>query len=189
MSWKVKDSANTEIPRRDTPWCTEEMKAAWRKDILPRYATSHGALMPILHEIQHAYRHVPYQAMIEVANFLEIPPSEVLDTVSFYEEYTTEPVGRCVIGICQSIACEVCGHQALLDHVRDRLGIEPHETTEDGMFTLLAMECLGSCDTAPVALFNETLHERLDIPTVDRLIEAVAREGGEGKLASHAPEP
>ena len=115
MSWKVVDSANAEIPRRDEPWCTERMKAHWTEKILPRYETSHGALMPILHDVQHEYRHVPYQAMIEIASFLAIPPAEVLDTVSFYEEYTTEPVGKCVIGICQSIACEVCGHTALLD--------------------------------------------------------------------------
>ena len=189
MSWKVKDSANLEIPRRDTPWCTAEMKAQWQDDILPRYATKHGALMPILHELQHAYRHVPLQAMVEVAAFLELPPAEVLDTVSFYEEFTVEPVGKCLIGICQSIACEVCGHQELLDHVQDELGIEPHETTDDGMFTLLAMECLGSCDTAPVALFNETLHEKLDIATVDQLIAEVRQAGGDGPMASDEPEP
>ncbi|NCF39369.1 MAG: hypothetical protein GWP75_04530 [Planctomycetia bacterium] len=179
MSWKIVDSGNAKIERRDEPWCTEAMKARWTAEIIPRYETRHGALMPILHEVQHEYRHVPYQAMIELATFLQIPPAEVLDTVSFYEEYTVEPVGKCVIGICQSIACEVCGHQALLDHVRDELGIDPHETTEDGLFSLLAMECLGSCDTAPVALFNETLHENLDIPTIDRLI-AEARQVGDG---------
>lgn len=178
MSWKVVDSANAEIPRRDEPWCTERMKAHWTEKILPRYETSHGALMPILHDVQHEYRHVPYQAMIEIASFLSIPPAEVLDTVSFYEEYTTEPVGKCVIGICQSIACEVCGHTALLDHCRDVLDVEPHETTKDGLFTLLTLECLGSCDTAPVALFNETLHENLTIETVDELIAKVRAEGG-----------
>jgi NADH-quinone oxidoreductase subunit E len=83
-----------------------------------------------------------------------------------------------VIGICQSIACEVCGHQKLLDHVRDRLGIEPHETTDDGKFTLLALECLGSCDTAPVALFNETLHEKLTIEKIDALIDEASRASG-----------
>ena len=82
MSWKVVDSANAEIPRRDEPWCTERMKAHWTEKILPRYETSHGALMPILHDVQHEYRHVPYQAMIEIASFLSIPPAEVLDTVS-----------------------------------------------------------------------------------------------------------
>jgi NADH-quinone oxidoreductase subunit E len=101
-----------------------------------------------------------------------------MDTVTFYEEFHTEPVGKCVIGICQSIACEVCGHQKLLDHVRDRLGIEPHETTDDGKFTLLALECLGSCDTAPVALFNETLHEKLTIEKIDALIDEASRAGG-----------
>ena len=77
---------------------------------------------------------------------------------------------------------------ALLDHVQDELGIEPHETTDDGMFTLLAMECLGSCDTAPVALFNETLHEKLDIATVDKLIAEVRQAGGDGPMASDEPE-
>ena len=179
MSWKAVDSAQTEIERRSEPWCTAAMKATWTEKLLPRYETRHGALMPILHDVQHAYRHVSYQAMIEIASFLAIPPAEVLDTVSFYEEYTTEPVGKCVIGICQSIACEVCGHQKLLDHCRDTLGIELHETTEDGLFTLLALECLGSCDTAPVALFNETLHENLTLETVDQLIGKVRQVGGD----------
>jgi NADH:ubiquinone oxidoreductase subunit E len=186
MSWKVVDSANTEIDRRSEPWCTDSMKATWTKKILPRYETTHGALMPILHDVQHAYRHVSYQAMIEIASFLGIPPAEVLDTVTFYEEYTTEPVGKCVIGICQSIACEVCGHRKLLDHCRDTLGIEPHETTEDGVFTLLALECLGSCDTAPVALFNETLHENLTIETVTELI-GQARQVDEEPKRHEAP--
>lgn len=153
------------------------MKERWERELLPRYATRQGALMPILHEIQHAHRHVPYQAMVEIASFLKIAPAEVLDTVTFYEEYSTEPRGRCVIGICQSIACEVCGHDKLLDHVRNKLGIEPHETTDDGAFTLLTLECLGSCDTAPVALMNETLHENLTVESVDRLIEEVKRNG------------
>ena len=179
MSWKVVDSDKTEIERRSEPWCTDAMKATWTEKVLPRYETTHGALMPILHDVQHAYRHVPYQAMIEIASFLQIPPAEVLDTVTFYEEYTTEPVGKCVIGICQSIACEVCGHQKLLDHCRETLGIELHETSGDGLFTLLALECLGSCDTAPVALFNETLHENLTLETVDELIGRVRQAGGD----------
>ncbi|MBC23908.1 MAG: NAD(P)H-dependent oxidoreductase subunit E [Phycisphaerae bacterium] len=179
MSWKTKPSGTMQIDRRQEPYLTADMAASFREQILPRYATSMGALMPILHEIQHAYRHVPYQAMIEIAEFLSITPADVLDTVTFYEEYHLEPVGRCVIGICQSIACEVCGHQALLDHVRERLDIEPHETTDDGAYTLLAMECLGSCDTAPVALFNEELHENLTIETVDRLIDQAAQERGD----------
>jgi NADH:ubiquinone oxidoreductase subunit E len=171
MAWITKPSATQKIPTRAEPYLTAAMKERWERELIPRYATRQGALMPILHEIQHAHRCVPYQAMIEIAGFLKISAAEVLDTVSFYEEYTTEKLGQCVIGICQSIACEVCGHQKLVDHVRNKLGIEPHETTDDGKFTLLTLECLGSCDTAPVALFNETLHENLTIEKVDDLID------------------
>lgn len=177
MAWTVKPSSTQKFPTRSEPYLTTAMKERWERELLPRYATRQGALMPILHEIQHAHRHVPYQAMVEIASFLKIAPAEVLDTVTFYEEYSTEPRGRCVIGICQSIACEVCGHDKLLDHVRNKLGIEPHETTDDGAFTLLTLECLGSCDTAPVALMNETLHENLTVESVDRLIEEVKRNG------------
>lgn len=175
MSWTTKPSATTKIALRAEPYCTQAMKDRWTKDLLPRYATKEAALLPILHDLQHEYRYIAYQAMVEVGSFLSLHPAMVMDTVTFYEEFHTEPVGKCVIGVCQSIACEVCGHKKLLDHVRTRLGIEPHETTDDGKFTLLTLECLGSCDTAPVALLNETLHENLTIATLDALIDEAGR--------------
>lgn len=171
MAWIVKPSATTKIEKRSEPYLTAAMKDHYTKVFLPRYETTMGALMPILHDVQHHYGWIPYQAMIEIATFLKIKPADVLDTVSFYEEYHTEPVGKCVIGVCQSIACEVCGHQAIVDHLRDKLGIEPHETTDDGRFTLLTLECLGSCDTAPVALVGDELHENLTVEKLDRIID------------------
>ena len=160
MSWHTKPSATTRVPKSTTPFVTAAHAARWTTEILPKYAVKHGALMPILHEVQHEHRHIPLQAMVEIAAFLEI-------------------VGKCVIGVCQSIACEVCNHKEILDRVRTRLGIEPHETTADGKFTLLTMECLGSCDTAPVALFGETLHENLTVAKLDALLdEAVANVSG-----------
>jgi NADH:ubiquinone oxidoreductase subunit E len=180
MAWITKPSATQKIPTRAEPYLTAAMKDRYERELLPRYATRQGALMPILHDIQHAHRCIPYQAMIEIAAFLKITPAEVLDTATFYEEYSVEPRGACVIGICQSIACEVCEHKALVDRVRERLGIEPHETTDDGRFTLLTLECLGSCDTAPVALLNETLHENLTVEKLDRLIDEAARGDAHG---------
>lgn len=181
MSWKAKPSATTDPVSLDVladlerpaggSFVTEAFRSRWTSEILPKYATKHGALMPILHDLQDAYRCIPYQAMIDVARFLDIPPAEVLDTTSFYEEYHTEPVGRCVVGVCQSIACEVCGHQAIVDHIRTRLDLEPHETDDEGRFTLLQLECLGSCDTAPVALFNDELLENLTMEQVDSVID------------------
>jgi NADH-quinone oxidoreductase E subunit len=174
MAWTVKPSATATIPTRDEPYLTDELKTKFT-EIVARYEQKRGALMPILHEIQHAYGHIPYQAMVEIAAFLELAPGDVLDTVSFYEEYSTEPLGKYVIAMCQSVACEVCGHQAILDHLRERLEIEPHETTDDGMFTLLALECLGACDGGPCALVNDDLHENLTIEKIDAILDDLER--------------
>ncbi len=171
MAWTVKPSATTAIKQRAEPYLTDEMKARYTDEILPRYETHRAALLPILNDLQQRYRCIAHQAMVEVAQFLKISPADVLDTVSFYEGYTTDPTGTCVIAVCQSIACEICGQVALLDHLRDRLGIEPHETTEDGRFTLLTLECLGSCDTAPVALVGDTLYENLTVEKVDQILD------------------
>lgn len=173
MAWPTKPSATMQIPRRAEPYVTAAMKERWTRDVLPKYPTRLGALMPILHDVQHAHRHVPHQAMLEIAQFLGIQPSDVLDTVSFYDEYTIEQRGAVTIGVCHSIACEQCGCTStkLLERVRAKLGLVPGETTECGRVTCIAMDCLGSCDTAPVALFNETLHENLDEATMDRLID------------------
>ena len=176
MAWQIKPSSTTKIPKRAEPYLSEDMKAQYTADLLPRYEEHRGALLPILSDVQHRYRCIPYQAMMEVAQLLKISVADVLDTVSFYEEYTTEPTGKCVIAVCQSIACEVCGHQAILDHLRRKLDIEPHETTDDGRFTLLTLECLGSCDTAPVALVGDTLYENLTIEKIDDITEQATDE-------------
>ncbi len=173
MAWHVKPSATTKIATRDEPYLTDEMKAHYREEIIPRYEQTMGALMPILTDVQRRYGHVPYQAMIEIATLLEITPGDVLDTASFYEEYTTEPVGKYVIGVCQSIACEVCGHQAILDHLREKLDLEPHETSDDGRFTVLTLECLGACEGAPCALINDQRHDQLTIEGLDALLDGL----------------
>lgn len=173
MTWIAKPSGTRTVESRDVPYVTDAMKARWTADLLPRYETTHGALMPVLHDLQHEVGWVPLQAMSEIAAFLGIPPGEVLDTATFYEEYHTHPVGQHVIGICQSIACEACGHQAILDHIRQRLDVEPHETTEDGRFTLMALECLGACDTAPCCLVNDDRHDNLTIEKLDEIIDAL----------------
>lgn len=173
MAWTVKPSATAKIPKRDEPYLTAELRAHFEREIIPRYEKKRGALMPILHEVQDRYGHIPYQAMIEIAKLLEIAPADVLDTASFYEEYHTQPVGKYVIAVCQSIACEVCGHQTILDHLCRKLGIEPHETTDDGKFTLLALECLGACDGAPCALVNDDRYDNLTIEKIDRILDGL----------------
>jgi NADH-quinone oxidoreductase E subunit len=176
MAWIAKQSANTKLQKRDVPYLTPVLMDKITKDIMPRYATSQGALMTTLHEVQHEYGYIPWEAMVEIAKVLGITPAQVADVVSFYEDYSSEPLGKYVVGICQSIACEVCGHQALIDHLKNRLGVDVHETTADGKFTLLGMECIGACDNAPCALVNGKQYNNLSISMVDELVDRLSEE-------------
>ncbi len=161
MAWITKNSATARVERRAQPYLTDAMRSRLETELLPRYETRKAALLPALHMIQHEYGWIPHQAMLEIAQALDIPPAEVLDTASFYEEYWLHPKGAHTIAVCRSIACEFCGHEEITQAVKDKLGIDVGETTDDGRFTLIELECLGSCGTAPVALIDETLHERL----------------------------
>jgi len=180
MAWITKNSGGMRIERRDAPYLTDAMRERLSREILPRYETTLAALLPTLHEVQHAYGWIPHQAMMEIAAFLSIKPADVIDTASFYEEYWLKPKGTHLIQICRSIACEFCGHEAITQAVKDALGIDVGETTDDGMFTLIELECLGSCDTAPVALIDERLHERLTPQGIVAAIEAARRENAGG---------
>lgn len=182
MAWITKNSGTMKIERRDEPYLTQAMRERLTSEILPRYEQVRGALLPALHMIQHEYGWVPQQAMMEIAEFLQLKPADVIDTATFYEEYALRPRGSHVIGVCRSIACESCGHKQITETCREKLGIEVGETTEDGRFTLIELECLGSCGTAPVALVNETLHENL---TPERMAEVID-EAASGKSGEHA---
>lgn len=174
MAWIAKKSGSMRVERRDEPFLTEAMRRELRERVLPRYERAQGAVLPALHMIQHAYGHIPAQALEEIAAQIGITRAEVLDAASFYEEYWLNPRGRHLIAVCRSIACECCGHGAITDAVRRKLGIEVGETTDDGRFTLVEVECLGSCDTAPVALIDENLHENLTPDSIGTAIDAHA---------------
>jgi NADH:ubiquinone oxidoreductase subunit E len=121
--------------------------------------------------IQHEYSWIPPQAMQEIAEFLGLRAADVLDTASFYEEYWLTPRGENIISVCRSIACEFCDHKAVTEACKAKLGIDVGETTDDGKFTLIEIECLGSCGTAPAALVNEKLVENATAETISRAID------------------
>lgn len=181
MAWIVENRREQSARTSDTPYLTDELKNHLREKYFPRYPTKRAVLMPALHIVQHTYGWIPMQAIEELAEFLEIAPAEALDTASFYEEYWLKPKGKYLIGVCRSLACEICRGRELTDHLRRKLGVEPGETTADGRFTLIEMECLGSCGTAPVALCNEVLHEELTPEKLDRLIAELPEDPAEYK--------
>ena len=180
MAWLTKPSGTMKIPSRAEPYLTDAMKSQLTRDILPRYETKQGALITTLHTVQHEWGWLPWQALEEVAAFLGLKPADVWDTASFYEEFWLQPKGATVIAVCRSISCEVCGHAEITKACAQKLGIDVGETTDDGKFTLVELECLGSCGTAPAMLVNETLHENLTPQSVEKILDQAAEHGGHG---------
>jgi NADH:ubiquinone oxidoreductase subunit E len=178
MAWITKNSATMQIARREEPYLTAGMKQDLMQRIMPRYETNLACTLPALHLIQHEYGWIPFQAMEEIAEFLDLNAADVLDTASFYEEYWLKPKGRHLIGVCRSIACEFCGQPGITDAIKARLNIDVGETTDDGRFTLIELECIGACGGAPAALIDETLHENLTPQRIVELIDAVKDDHG-----------
>src|SRR4051795_4989496 len=170
MAWIVEDRRAAQVAAGEA-LLTEEMKRHLRDVYFPRYPTKRAVLLPALHHVQHTYGWIPTQAIQEVAEFLEVAPAEALDTATFYEEYWLKPKGKYLIQVCRSLSCEICDSEKLTEACRRKLGIDVGETSEDGRFTLVELECLGSCGTAPVALVNEVLHEELTPQKLQELID------------------
>lgn len=185
MAWMTKNSAGMKVEKRAEPYLTAAMRKDLTDRVLPRYANKQAALLPALHMIQHEYGWVPGQAMLEIAEFLQLQPSQVIDTASFYEEYWLKPKGQNLVQVCRSIACEFCGQKEITQACKDKLGIDVGETTDDGKFTLIELECIGSCGTAPAMLVNETLHENVTPEGVEKIIDETAKQSGHAGHGHH----
>ena len=170
MAWIVEDVRRTEVKERPEPFLTGEMKHHLESTYFPRYPTKRAVLLPALHHVQHAYGWIPPQALDEIGEFLGLTSGEVLDTASFYEEYWLKPKGKYLFQVCRSLACEICGSRDLTDHLSAKFGIDAGETSEDGRYTLVELECLGSCGTAPVVGVNDVLYENVTPESIDELI-------------------
>src|SRR5688500_1888521 len=176
MAWIVENRRTAVVERRAEPYLTDDMKIDLGRKYFPRYPTKRAVLLPALHAVQHKYNWIPTQALEEIAEFLELAPAEVMDTATFYEEYWLKPKGQFLIQVCRSLSCEICDSGKLTDHCKKKLNLQPFETTDDGRFTLVELECLGACGTAPVALINDVLHENLTVEKLDALIEALPKD-------------
>ena len=137
------------------------------RSFFDRYETKRAALLPALQIAQNTLGHVNLQAMVEIAELLDLQPSEVYDTASFYTHFWTTPKGRKTIVCCRSTSCALLNAEAVLQAFKDTLGIDEHQTTPDGEYSLMTEECLAGCDHAPCVLINERLHQRVkpeDVP-------------------------
>ena len=131
-----------------------------------------GPLLPILHELQAEFGHVPQEALPVIAEALNLSKAEVHGVVSFYHDFRKEPAGRHVIKLCRAEACQSMGGDAIAARLQELLGIGFHETAKDGSVTLDPVYCLGLCACAPAALVDGEPVGRLD----DETLEAIAAE-------------
>ncbi|HEV3163813.1 MAG TPA: NAD(P)H-dependent oxidoreductase subunit E [Isosphaeraceae bacterium] len=157
------------------PMLNEAIRAQIRAYI-PRYPSKRAVTLPALHIVHEQFRCVPYQAMAEIAEMLEITPAEVHDTMSFYGFFAQAPIGDTRVWFCRSLSCMLTGGEEMLAHACQKLSIRTGQTTPDGKLTIEAAECLGICDFAPAALADDgRIFGPLNEEKTDEMIEGLKK--------------
>ena len=144
-----------------------------------------SALLPILHLAQAEHGWLSVEVMDRVAEILRIQPIEVYEVASFYSMFHTEPVGKCLIEVCRTSSCWLRGANDIITYLEHKLAIKVGETTPDGKFTLKAVECLGSCGTAPMLQIGEKFYENLTLEKLDQIIEEQSNRTEHSKYMDH----
>jgi NADH-quinone oxidoreductase E subunit len=140
------------------------------KDIAGSYPTRESALLPAFYVAQEEKGWLSRETMDEIADILELPKIRVYGVATFYTMFYKEPMGKYVIQVCTNVSCMINNAENIYDHISKKLGIKNGETTKDGKFSLLEVECLGNCGNAPVMQINDEFYERLTIEKVDEII-------------------
>jgi formate dehydrogenase subunit gamma len=153
--------------------------AAWTEaqatDILRQHEGQPGALLPILHDVQEMFGHVPDEAVPFIARALNLSRAEVHGVVSFYHDFRHEPAGRHVLKLCRAEACQSMQGEAFAEQVLKRFHLDWGGTTPDGRLTVEATYCLGLCACAPAAMLDGEPMARLDAASIDEIAHEVGR--------------
>jgi len=134
------------------------------------YRQKRAACVEALKAVQRRRGWVSDESLSDLADFMEMTTDELDSVATFYNLIFRKPVGRHTILVCTSVSCWVMGHEQIVDHILERLGIGLGETTADGRFTLLPNVCLGACDLAPAVMIDGDLHGNLDAQKIDDIL-------------------
>jgi len=140
-------------------------------DIKAKYPDRRSALLPSLYIAQREFGWLSHEAMSCVAGALSLPEADVRGTASFYAMFRQKPVGRNLIQLCTNVSCMILGSEKLLDLLRSKYGVEPGGTSEDERFSLVIMECIGACGTAPAMLVNTDFYDSLTEKSIVDILE------------------
>lgn len=140
-------------------------------EICDRHVNEKTPLLMILSDIQKEYGYIPLEVQEIVSKRTGISVAEIYGVVTFYSFFSLQPKGKYVIGCCLGTACYVKGAQNVIDKFSELLRIKPGETTEDGLFTLDALRCIGACSVAPAVTINGTVYSKVTVDQVPGIIE------------------
>jgi NADH-quinone oxidoreductase subunit E len=170
---------------------SEQAKATIRQQ-MSRYPNPRSALGHALYVAQdECGGWVPPEAIDDIAAVMNLEAADVQSMMSFYVMYNKAPIGQCLIEVCHNISCAVMGAQKLLDVVEHKLGIHPGETTEDGLFTLKAIECNAACGGGPNCQINGEYFENVTPEQLGKMLDQIRNEGAPAENlynAVYAPE-
>ncbi|MAF92231.1 MAG: NADH-quinone oxidoreductase subunit NuoE [Bdellovibrionota bacterium] len=145
------------------------------KSEMQRYETKQSAIIPALYQVQEQYGWVSKEALDFLADLMEIPVAEIREVFTFYTMFNQKPTGKFHLQVCTNISCSMAGGRELTDYICKKLNVKPGDTTADGKFSVSKVECLGSCDTAPVMQNNFEYHENLNEAKIDQIIESLQK--------------
>ena len=154
------------------PAFTPEQLAEVRR-LQALYPDKRGALLPVLHLAQDTFGWVSLEVEEYVAGLFDLSPAHVHEVATFYTMFFKEPKGRHVVAVCHNLTCHLMGAKTIVEHLRQRLGIEVGQTTPDGRATLLTVECLCACEQAPMMQVDDRYEVLLTPEKVDRILETL----------------
>ena len=140
------------------------------KSICKKYKNEPSPLMIVLSEVQKEYGYIPLEVQEIISEELNVPVSDIYGVVTFYSFFSLTPKGKYVIGVCLGTACYVKGGQNVIDKFADILKIKPGETTEDGLFTLDALRCIGACGIAPAISINGKVYPKVQLADCVKIV-------------------
>ena len=143
------------------------------KEKAARYPYRKGAVLPSLTIAYKQLGYVDDKIYKEIAKVINVPYVEIAEAATFYTMFPKKPRGKYLLQVCNNISCALLGADAMVNHVEEKLGVIKGQTTEDGLFTLISVECLGSCCTAPMVQINEDFHENLDREKLDKILDDI----------------
>lgn len=159
-----------------------DMRFAQLEEMLDKYRETNGRIIPVLQETQEIFGYIPEEAINTIASALKIPSSEVYGVATFYGQFHLQVRGKNIVRVCTGTACHVQGSGKILESINKALDLSGgNMTTEDLLFTVEPVACLGACGMAPVIMVNEDVYGRVDLDDIPRILAHYREKGGEEK--------